>query len=87
MRAAQLGVARFKCEVDVDSESDDRGILGVDPDVPAGPLSIRLGFRMSADGAGGARLEEIARWAVDHCPVAEAASRAVPVSLDIEEAD
>ena len=87
MRAAQLGVARFKCEVDVDSESDDRGILGVDPDVPAGPLSIRIGFRMSADGAGGARLEEIARWAVDHCPVAEAASRAVPVSLDIEEAD
>ena len=30
------------------------GILGhsID-DVPAGPLSIRVGFRMSADGAGG----------------------------------
>ena len=28
MRAAQLGIDGFGCEVDVDSESDDRGILG-----------------------------------------------------------
>ncbi len=86
MRAAQLGVTGFTCEVDVDSESDDRGILGVDPEVPAGPRSIRVGFRMSADAAGDAQLAEVARWAVDHCPVAEAAGRAVPVSIDIEKA-
>ena len=29
MRAAQLGVEGFTCEVEVDSESDDRGILGL----------------------------------------------------------
>ncbi len=83
MRAAQLGIAAFRCEVDVDSESDDRGILGLDPAVPAGPLSIRVGFRMSADGVDAGGLEEIARWAVDHCPVAEAAGREVPVHVEI----
>ena len=29
-------------EVTVDSESDDYGILGLDPAVPAGPLSMRV---------------------------------------------
>ena len=47
MRAAQLGVDGFTCEVEVDSESDDRGILGLDPSVPGGPLSMRIGLRMS----------------------------------------
>jgi uncharacterized OsmC-like protein len=83
MRAAQLGLTGFRCEVEVDSESDDRGILGVDPSVPAGPLSIRVGFRMSAAEATEASLQEIAQWAVDHCPVAEAAGRAVPVRVEV----
>jgi uncharacterized OsmC-like protein len=83
MRAAQLGITAFHCEVDVDSESDDRGILGLDPEVPAGPLSIRVGFRMSADGIDGPELDQIARWAVDHCPVAEAAGRAVPLHVEV----
>jgi uncharacterized OsmC-like protein len=46
MRAAELGVAGFACEVEVDSESDDRGILGLDPSVPGGPLSMRIRLRM-----------------------------------------
>jgi uncharacterized OsmC-like protein len=83
MRAAQLGITAFRCEVDVDSESDDRGILGVDPEVPAGPLSIRVGVRLSADAADGEQLEGVARWAIDHCPVAEAAGRAVPLRLEV----
>ena len=83
MRAAQLGLGAFHCEVDVDSESDDRGILGLDESVPAGPLSIRIAFRISADGIEAEELEEVARWAVDHCPVAEGSRRAVPVSLEV----
>lgn len=83
MRAAQLGIAAFSCEVDVDSVSDDRGILGIGPEVPAGPLSIRVAFRMSADGIDESELDKIARWAVDHCPVAEAAGRAVPVHVEV----
>lgn len=83
MRAAQLGLDGFGCEVDVDSESDDRGILGVDPNVPAGPLSLRIGFRMSGASAEGAMLDEIAAWAVDHCPVVDAVKRAIPVRVEI----
>jgi uncharacterized OsmC-like protein len=86
MRAAQLGLTGFSCEVDVDSESNDYGILGLDPSTPAGPLSMRLRFRMAADGAALDRLEEIAVWAADHCPVADAVKRGVPLHVEVEEA-
>ncbi|MGQ0608967.1 MAG: OsmC family protein [Chloroflexota bacterium] len=81
MRAAQLGIPGFTCEVDVDSESDDRGILGLDASVPGGPLSMRIGFRMS--GADPERLAAVAHWAVEHCPVSDAVRRAVPLEIDL----
>jgi uncharacterized OsmC-like protein len=83
MRAAQLGIGGFGCEVDVDSESDDRGILGLDEAVPAGPLSVRIALRLRAEGADQGRLEEVADWAVAHCPVSEAVQRAVPVRVEV----
>ena len=83
MRAAQLGWAGFSCDVEVDSESDDRGILGLDPSVPGGPLSMRIGLRMAADGIGLEKLEELAVWAVEHCPVSDAIRRAVPVHIEV----
>lgn len=83
MRAAQLGLGGFSIEVVVDSESDDRGILGLDASVPGGPLSMRIGLRMAADGAGLETLEEVAVWAVEHCPVSDAVRRAVPVHIEL----
>ena len=83
MRAAQLGWTGFSVEVDVDSESDDRGILGLDASVPAGPLSMRIGLRMTADDVGLDGLEELAVWAVDHCPVSDAVKRGVPVHVEV----
>jgi uncharacterized OsmC-like protein len=85
MRAAQLGLTGFHCEVEVDSESDDRGILGMDASTPAGPLSMRIHFRMAADGIGLDQLEELAVYAVDHCPVADAVKRGVPVHIEVVE--
>jgi uncharacterized OsmC-like protein len=85
MRAAQLGMSGFRCEVEVDSESNDYGILGLDASTPAGPLSVRFQFRMAADGAGLDALEEIAVWAVDHCPVADAVKRGVPLHIEVAE--
>ena len=84
MRAAQLGIAGFGCEVEVDSESDDRGILGLDDDVPAGPLSTRVSVRLSAPAAGPDLLREVAEWAVLHCPVSDAVRRAIPTKVDVE---
>jgi uncharacterized OsmC-like protein len=83
MRAAQLGIAGFACEVDVDSESDDRGILGLDASVPGGPLSVRIGLRLVSGDLDLERLEELAVWAVEHCPVSDAVRRAVPVHVEV----
>lgn len=86
MRAAQLGWSGFRCTVEVDSESDDRGILGLDASVPAGPLSMRVRLVLAADGIGLDRLEELAVWAVEHCPVSDAVRRGVPVDIEVAEA-
>src|SRR5688500_3122359 len=48
MRAAQLGLGRFSCEVEVDYESDDHGIVGMDKYIPGGPVWMRGGARMWA---------------------------------------
>ena len=84
MRAAMEGVALAGIEVTVDSESDDRGILGMNEEVPAGPLSSRVRVRLSATAPQADQLRAIAEWAVAHCPVADAVQRAVPVSTEVE---
>jgi uncharacterized OsmC-like protein len=83
MRAAMLGITLDTLEVTVDSESDDRGILGIDEAVPAGPLSGRVAVRLLAGGVEPATLEEIARWGVRHCPVCDAVERPVPVTTEV----
>ena len=44
---------------------------------------MRIGLRMAADGAGLETLEELAVWAVEHCPVSDAVRRAVPVHIEV----
>lgn len=83
MRAAQIGIGGFEVEVDVDSESDDRGILGLDPSTPGAPLSMRIRLRMSGDGLGMEQMEELGVWAVEHCPVSDAVRRGVPVHIEV----
>jgi uncharacterized OsmC-like protein len=82
IRAASLGIRLDSVAVDVDSESDDRGILGLDAAVPAGPLSTRIAVSVRGSGTD-AELDELVRWAVDHCPVVDAVRRPVPVEVDI----
>lgn len=82
MRAARSGIELQRLEVTVDSVSDDRGILGIDPAVPAGPLSTRVAVSIDAQ-ATREQLEELVHWGVDHCPVVDAVRRAVPVAIEI----
>jgi uncharacterized OsmC-like protein len=84
MRAAQEGVALGKLEVIVPSESDSRGLLGMDDSVPAGPLTSRTDVRIGAAGVAPERLREIVRWADGHSPVSDAIGRAIPRRVDIE---
>jgi uncharacterized OsmC-like protein len=83
MRAAQQSRDIALLEVTVDSISDDRGILGIDPETPAGPLSTRIAVRLGLEEGSEADAQEIVGWAVDHCPVADAVRRAVPVSVEV----
>ena len=69
--------------VTVDSESDDRGILGLDDDIPAGALSMRVSVSVTEVSIDRATFEAVVRWAVDHCPVTDTARRAVPIELDL----
>ncbi len=68
-------------EITVDSESDDRGILGIDDSTPAGPLSVRVAVTAGARGFDREAVEGLVRWAVDHCPVSDAVRRAVPIEI------
>src|SRR5688500_2394389 len=83
MRAAMLGINLQSVEVTVDSESDDRGILGIDETVPAGPLSTRVSIRVTAPGVDRATLEEMAHWGVKHCPVCDAVERPTPITIEV----
>jgi uncharacterized OsmC-like protein len=84
MRAAQTDVKFSVLEVTVDSESDDRGILGMDETVSAGPLSMRVSVKMEAQGAGEEVYRELAEWALAHCPVADAVGSAVELKLELQ---
>ena len=83
MRAAMLGITLDALEVTVDSESDDRGLLGIDDAVPAGPLSGRVAVRLTAAGVDPTTLEEMAHWGVKHCPVCDAVQRVVPMTTEV----
>jgi uncharacterized OsmC-like protein len=85
IRAATLGLdlAPGDVEVTVDSESDDRGILGLGDDIAAGALSMKVVVRFGAGGPAGAAREALARWALEHCPVADTAARPVPIELEV----
>lgn len=84
MRGAELGVELVGLRVAVDSDSDDRGILGIEGDVPPGPLTMRV--RVSADlgGQDEAMVRELIEWGFRHCPVRDAIQRSVPVEHVVE---
>jgi uncharacterized OsmC-like protein len=86
MRAAQESVKLERLSVTVDSESDDRGILGISDDVPGGPLHTRVvvNIRSQANDDDDEDVwQTIVDWAVEHCPVTDAIRRAVPLSVEI----
>ena len=84
IRSAQLGVTLSALEVTVDSESDDRGLLGMDDTIHAGPLSMRIRVRIGANSTTPEHLKEIVEWSGAHSPVADAVRRAIPCEREVE---
>jgi uncharacterized OsmC-like protein len=86
MRAAELGIPLQRVEVVVDSESDGRGILAMDDEVPAGPLSSRTRVRITAEGVDPQVLHQLVEWADRYSPISDAIRRAIPTSVEVESA-
>ena len=84
LHAAQLGVTLDTLVVTADSVSDDRGLLGLDKSVPAGPLSLRTRVTIGAEGVSEAVLREIVDFAVTHSPVADGCRRATPSTVEVK---
>ncbi len=83
-RAARLGVALRELEVSVETESDHRGILGLDDRVSAGFSAMRVKVRIGAEGVDPARLRGLAEWGDAHSPVACTVRKPPVVSLSVE---
>lgn len=84
MEAARAGITLTSLEVEVDSVSDDRGILGMDSDTPVGPLSTSVRITGSADGVDTEALREVLDLGARRCPVCDATKRAVEVTVEVE---
>lgn len=83
IRAAATETVIRSVDVEVDSESDDRGILGLDASVPAGALSTRVVVSIDAPALDRTSKEALVAWAVEHCPVTDTIARAVPLSVEV----
>lgn len=83
LHAAQLGIELKTLEVRVDSTSDDRGLLGMDDSIPAGPLSIKVSIRIGAKGVSSERLRKIVEYAETHSPVGEPLTRVMPTEYSV----
>ena len=83
MRAAKLGVTLATLEVTVESESDARGLLGLDPAVTAGLGAVRTRVRIGGS-ASADKLREIVAWAEAHSPVGCTVRNAPACSLEVE---
>ena len=69
MRAAHDGIELSELEVTVDTDSDLRGILGIDERISAGHQAIRMQVKIGSPSASLEALRALVEWAEAHSPV------------------
>jgi len=84
MRAARDGIELSHLEVSVDSDSDHRGLLGVDERIGAGFSALRMRVKLGAPGVPAEKLRALAQWAEAHSPVGCTVCQPPPLSVEIE---
>ena len=83
MEAARDGVELTDLKVTVDSESDFRGVLGVDDSVHPAPLRLRVRIQLAASNATEDQLREIVLRAESRSPVRDVVARGIPMTTEI----
>jgi uncharacterized OsmC-like protein len=83
MRAERLGITLGKLEVTARSESDVRGLLGIDPSVIAGPSRIDMDVEIEAEGVADSVLAELVAWADAHSPVGNVVRRNIETQMNV----
>ena len=83
MRAARLGIALTTLEVTVESESDQRFMLGTDDKVAGAFNGWRTAVKIAGDAPRG-KLQEIVAWADAHSPVGCAVRAPAACSLQVD---
>jgi uncharacterized OsmC-like protein len=83
MEAARDGVDLTELEVNVESESDFRGVLGVDGSVHPGPLAVRVRTRVAATDATDDQLRTIVERAESRSPVRDALAREMTITTEV----
>lgn len=83
MRAAKLGITLETLEVTVESDSDNRGLLGLDEKVSAGQKAVRTTVKIRGN-APAQTLREIVAWSEAHSPVGCTVKDSPPNSLEIQ---
>lgn len=84
MRAAKLGMELGSLEVTVETDSDLRGLLGLDENVSARHAAMRMKVKISAPGQSADALRELVEWAEAHSPVSCTVKQKPVCSLEIE---
>jgi uncharacterized OsmC-like protein len=83
MEAARDGIELSDLSVSVESDTDFRGVLGVDGAAHPGPLEVRTRIELAAPDATEEQLREIVRRAEERSPVRDALTREVSLLTEI----
>jgi uncharacterized OsmC-like protein len=83
IEAARRGVELTTLEVKVASDSDDRGLFGLDG-VQAGPIVVRQRVRIGGEDLDRATLDEILAAAEANSPVADAIRRPIEIRTEVD---
>ena len=83
MRAAKLGIAVEKLEVSVESESDNRGLLGLDQTISAALTGLRTIVRIRAANTTPGELQSLVHWGDAHSPVACTLRSALAADIEV----
>ena len=83
MRAARLGVPLKTLEVSVESESDHRGMLGLDERVSAAFTAMRVRVSIGADNVPPDELRALVEWGNAHSPVACTVRKSPVTSVEV----